>query len=70
MTELMRISTPLDPALVADLRCGQPVQLSGVLYTARDAAHARMMAALEHIYFYHHLHQIFYCFAYSLQIPV
>lgn len=29
------------------LRCGQTVLLSGVIYTARDAAHARLCAALE-----------------------
>ena len=43
----VRISTPLTDEVVFALRAGQPVLISGVLYTARDAAHARMAEAIE-----------------------
>ena len=41
------IEPPLTEALVRSLRAGQPVRISGVLYAARDAAHARMVQALD-----------------------
>ena len=41
------IQTPLTDSVVAKLRVGQRVHLSGVIYTARDAAHQRLMTALE-----------------------
>ena len=41
-----RISTPLSDEVIADLRAGDDVLLSGYIYTARDAAHARLCAAL------------------------
>ena len=46
MTE-HRISTPFTQEKAAALRAGDRVLLSGVIYTARDAAHKRMFAALE-----------------------
>ncbi len=42
-----RVNLPLDEATVCDLESGDEVLLSGVLYTARDAAHQRMHEALE-----------------------
>jgi fumarate hydratase subunit beta len=42
-----RVVPPLSDDDVAALRAGDRVRLSGVLYTARDAAHARMAALLE-----------------------
>jgi fumarate hydratase subunit beta len=45
--EPLRITTPLFPATVEGLRAGDRVLLSGVIYTARDAAHARMAALLD-----------------------
>ena len=39
--------TPLSPADLAPLQAGDTVLLSGVVYTARDAAHARMMELLD-----------------------
>lgn len=39
--------SPIDPALVPALKAGDTVLLSGVVYTARDAAHARMIQAVE-----------------------
>jgi fumarate hydratase subunit beta len=38
---------PLQPRELAELRSGDRVLISGVLLTARDAAHARFAAALE-----------------------
>ena len=41
------VTTPLSDEDVLSLRAGQPVLITGVLYTARDAAHKRMVEALE-----------------------
>lgn len=43
----INIQLPLDDAVIKDLRAGDSVLLSGSLYTARDAAHKRMLEALE-----------------------
>jgi len=42
-----RITTPLDDEVVAGLRAGDQVLLTGVVYTARDAAHKRLVALIE-----------------------
>ena len=42
----VRLTTPLSDEDVVALRAGQPVLISGVVYTARDAAHKRMAEAL------------------------
>lgn len=42
-----RITAPLTAQTVQSLKAGDSVLLSGVVYTARDAAHMRMVAALE-----------------------
>lgn len=36
------ITTPLDSDIISKLKAGDRVQLSGIIYTARDAAHERM----------------------------
>ena len=41
------IRTPLDREAVLELRAGDEVELSGVVYGARDAAHARMVESNE-----------------------
>jgi fumarate hydratase subunit beta len=41
------ISLPLTEEIIAGLKAGDSVLLSGVMYTARDAAHKRMVEALE-----------------------
>ncbi|HUU54331.1 MAG TPA: Fe-S-containing hydro-lyase [Armatimonadota bacterium] len=41
------VTTPLSDEDVRALRAGQSVLISGLLYTARDAAHKRMEEALE-----------------------
>jgi len=39
----MNIKTPFSREMACKLQCGDNVLLSGVIYTARDAAHARMV---------------------------
>ena len=41
------LTTPLSREALAPLRAGDTVLLSGIVYTARDAAHARMNEALD-----------------------
>ena len=41
------VSLPLTEETVRELRAGDNVLLSGVLYVARDAAHKRMVEALD-----------------------
>lgn len=41
------ISVPLEAGAAASLRTGDYVYLTGIIYTARDAAHKRMYEALE-----------------------
>ncbi len=47
MTTIKRIDLPLDERTVRDLRAGDEVLLTGTVYSARDAAHRRMVEALE-----------------------
>ena len=42
-----RLLLPLDKKEIADLKAGDEVLLNGILYTARDAAHKRMIAAIK-----------------------
>lgn len=43
----LKITTPLTDDIVESLHAGQPVLISGTIYTARDAAHKRMYDLLE-----------------------
>lgn len=43
----MRIHTPLTDEIVASLRAGQKVLISGIIYVARDAAHKRIVEAMD-----------------------
>jgi fumarate hydratase subunit beta len=43
----IRVSAPLTDDDIAKLRIGQHVRFYGTIYTARDAAHRRMIAAVE-----------------------
>ena len=47
MNQIRSIQLPLNDAVVQTLRAGDAVMLSGTLYTARDAAHKRLVALLE-----------------------
>lgn len=42
-----RIYTPLTDEVIQDLRAGDSVLITGYIYTARDAAHKRMVEALK-----------------------
>jgi fumarate hydratase subunit beta len=44
---LLRLSTPLTPEQLAGVRAGDQVLIDGIIYGARDAAHARLVATLE-----------------------
>ena len=44
---IIDITLPLDEKAVSSLKAGDRVRLSGWLYTARDAAHARLIRAIE-----------------------
>ncbi len=39
-----RITSPISKEVVKQLKCGDRVYLSGIIYTARDAAHDRMVS--------------------------
>jgi len=41
------LNTPLDKRQLQSLKIGDKVMLSGIIYTARDAAHKRLVALLE-----------------------
>lgn len=43
----VHVNTPLDEEKVAGLTAGDTVYLSGVIYTARDAAHKRLIALVD-----------------------
>jgi fumarate hydratase subunit beta len=47
MTSTYRFTTPLQDEDVAQLRAGDKVLLSGIIYTARDAAHKRLVDLIE-----------------------
>ena len=41
------ITTPLKEEDIAKLKAGDTVKITGVIYTARDAAHARLVKLLD-----------------------
>lgn len=45
--EALRVQSPIEPEAVERLTAGTRVLLSGIIYTARDAAHRRLVEALE-----------------------
>ncbi len=47
MSEAIRITAPMTEETARSLRAGDRVLISGVVYTARDAAHKRIVEALE-----------------------
>ena len=42
------LSTPLTKEMLKNLSCGDIVELSGTIYTARDAAHERLAQEINH----------------------
>jgi len=47
MAEAINIRTPLTEEVVRSLKAGDSVLISGVIYTARDAAHKRLVELIE-----------------------
>ena len=47
MSGEINITTPLDESTVQQLKAGDSVQISGYLYTGRDAAHKRLYALIN-----------------------
>jgi fumarate hydratase subunit beta len=47
MTEYIDLETPLDNSTIEKLKAGDKVRISGILYTARDAAHKRLIEMIE-----------------------
>ncbi len=47
MAEQIRITTPLTDETVKKLKAGDSVLITGIIYAARDAAHKRMVEALD-----------------------
>ena len=47
LPETQEIKLPLTCDVIAQLRAGDSVRLSGAIYTARDAAHQRLVSALN-----------------------
>ena len=43
-----KVTLPLTDEVLKDLKTGDNLLLTGVIYTARDAAHKRMVEALDH----------------------
>lgn len=48
---LKKIEMPLTEEKIASLEAGDEVLLSGIIYTARDAAHARMLESMDSLPF-------------------
>jgi fumarate hydratase subunit beta len=44
---IVHIASPLEPEVVEKLKAGDQVFISGTIYVARDAAHKRMVQALD-----------------------
>lgn len=42
-----KITTPLTDEIVKDLKCGDLVEITGIIYTARDAAHKRLVELIK-----------------------
>ncbi len=47
MKDYKEVKVPLEEKGVRELRMGDSVRLSGIVYTARDAAHERLMELIE-----------------------
>ncbi len=47
MIEYINLKTPLSDSDVEELQVGDKVLIKGILYTARDAAHKRLLELIE-----------------------
>lgn len=44
---MKKIILPLTPSVIKDLKAGEPVELSGEVYTARDQVHVRLVDLID-----------------------
>ena len=44
---MINIESPIDFEIIEKLKVGTQLLLSGIIYTARDAAHLRLIQALD-----------------------
>jgi len=44
---MQKITSPIDPDIIQNLKAGDQVLISGTVYVARDAAHKKMVEALD-----------------------
>ncbi|HAS17321.1 MAG: fumarate hydratase [Nitrospirae bacterium GWA2_42_11] len=47
MIKTKKIKTPVTDDTISDLRAGDKVEITGILYTARDAAHKRLVQLIK-----------------------
>jgi len=47
MTDIKKISTPLNNEMITRLKAGDSVLITGFIFTARDAAHKRLVELIE-----------------------
>ena len=47
MTDVKKITTPLDDEVIINLKAGDSVSITGYIYTGRDAAHKRFIELIE-----------------------
>ncbi|MCD6385889.1 Fe-S-containing hydro-lyase [Candidatus Sumerlaeota bacterium] len=47
MSNVIKITTPMDEEVVSRLKAGDRVVIDGILYTARDTAHKRLIELIE-----------------------
>ncbi|WP_250674506.1 Fe-S-containing hydro-lyase [Paraclostridium ghonii] len=44
---MKKITLPIDNKTIKNLKCGEMISLSGIIYTARDAAHQRLINSIN-----------------------
>ncbi|MCX7769681.1 MAG: Fe-S-containing hydro-lyase [Proteobacteria bacterium] len=44
---IKKINTPLSDEIISQLKCGDLVEITGVIFTARDAAHKRLVELIK-----------------------
>ena len=49
MTDIKKISTPLNNEMITQLKAGDSVLINGFIFTARDAAHKRLIDLIKKV---------------------
>ena len=44
---MQKVTSPIDPGIIEKLKAGDQLLISGIIYVGRDAAHKRMVEALD-----------------------